>query len=42
MWLQDIVAGGEIEAEKVDGKINGADALTKAVLPEELGITASG
>ena len=36
LWLQDKVARGEVELEKVDGKINRADALTKAVGAEEL------
>ena len=36
LWLQDKVASGEVELEKVDGKVNRADALTKAVNSEEL------
>ena len=36
LWLQDKVAKGDLEVEKVDGKINRADALTKSVTGEQL------
>ena len=36
LWLQDKVADGSIMIDKVDGKVNRADALTKAVQSEQL------
>ena len=36
LWLQDKVSKGEIEIEKIPGKTNRADALTKALGGEEL------
>ncbi len=36
LWLQDKVSKGEIEIEKVPGKTDRADALTKPVGGEEL------
>jgi len=42
LWLQDKVHRGEFGIDKVDGKYNIADALTKPVGNEDLGIHISG
>ena len=36
LWLQEKVATGVIKVQKVDGKVNQADALTKYVSRDEL------
>ena len=36
LWVQDKVANGELEVQKVNGKENLADALTKHVSAEDL------
>jgi len=42
MWIQDKIARGEITVEKVGGKINIADALTKFVDAKALAVHNEG
>ena len=42
LWLQDAIYRGKLALEKVDGKTNPADALTKAVGADMLNILLQG
>ena len=42
MWIQDRVAKGEIRIEKIGGKVNIADALTKPVDAKALAVHVNG
>ena len=42
LWVQDKVRKGEIELEKIGGKINTADALTKECGSESLRMHVKG